>query len=230
MSRSEPPLTPEVRALLEYERTIAPVPSSVRARAMARARAALIAGRVTAPSLRPVARRGRYWVVALAAASVASAAVGTTAYELGVHRQSVPADQMPAAVERPAALPLPPSAAPLAVPPVVPLVEPAARTEPAPAPRPSAARADESADELRLLRRARALVARQDYAGALASVEEHASRFKHGRLSEEREALRVKALAGLGRKDEARSAANRFEERFPRSVLLQSVRRMPKAP
>jgi hypothetical protein len=39
--------------------------------------------------------------------------------------------------------------------------------------------------------------------------------------------LRVKALAGLGRTDEAWRAAGAFEERFPRSVLLPAVSRMP---
>ena len=43
---------------------------------------------------------------------------------------------------------------------------------------------------------------------------------------EEREALHVKALAGLGRRDEARRAAAAFEDRFPRSVLLPAVRQI----
>jgi hypothetical protein len=46
-------------------------------------------------------------------------------------------------------------------------------------------------------------------------------------LVEEREALRVKALSGLGRTEEARRAADSFEARFPRSVLLPSVSKMP---
>jgi hypothetical protein len=39
--------------------------------------------------------------------------------------------------------------------------------------------------------------------------------------------LRVKALAGLGRTDEARRAARAFRARFPRSVLLPAVSQMP---
>jgi len=73
---------------------------------------------------------------------------------------------------------------------------------------------------------ARAAVARQDYASALPPLGEHARRFKNGRLAEEREALHVRALAGLGRTDEARRAAHRFEARFPRSVLLPAVKQM----
>ena len=77
------------------------------------------------------------------------------------------------------------------------------------------------------MRLARAAVARQDFAGALAPIVEHARRFKDGRLTEEREALRVKALSGLGRTGEAQRVADAFEARFPRSVLLPAVSRMP---
>jgi hypothetical protein len=60
----------------------------------------------------------------------------------------------------------------------------------------------------------------------LSHIAEHARRFKDGRLTEEREALRVKSLAGLGRSDEARRAAAAFRARFPRSVLLSAVNQM----
>jgi hypothetical protein len=73
---------------------------------------------------------------------------------------------------------------------------------------------------------ARAAVARQDFAAALVPIGEHARRFKGGRLTEEREALRVKALSGLGRTEEARHAANAFETRFPNSVLQPAVSHM----
>ncbi len=80
--------------------------------------------------------------------------------------------------------------------------------------------------ELRLLERARAAVAREDFAAALPPLTEHARRFRDGRLAEEREALRVKALAGLGRTAEARRAMAAFEARFPRSPLLSAVNQM----
>jgi Tfp pilus assembly protein PilF len=80
---------------------------------------------------------------------------------------------------------------------------------------------------MRLLQEARAAVAREDFAPAMQLLAEHARRFKRGRLAEEREALRVKALAGLGRHDDARRAAAEFEANFPRSPLLQTVRQMP---
>jgi hypothetical protein len=78
---------------------------------------------------------------------------------------------------------------------------------------------DAEALELGLLQRARGAVARGEFATALDTISEHQRRFPAGRLREEREALRIKALAGLGRNDEARRAAERFRERFPRSVL-----------
>ena len=64
--------------------------------------------------------------------------------------------------------------------------------------------------ELRLLRQARAAIAREDHAAALPFLAEHVRRFNNGRLAEEREALRVKALAGAGRLDEAQLAAAAF--------------------
>ena len=80
--------------------------------------------------------------------------------------------------------------------------------------------------ELRLLSRARAAVARTDFAAALPLIVEHARRFSDGRLAEEREALRVGALAGLGRDEEARHAASTFRARFPQSVLVPAVDQM----
>jgi hypothetical protein len=87
--------------------------------------------------------------------------------------------------------------------------------------------ADTARAELRLLRRARAAVERGDYGAALSSITEHTNHFKSGRLAEEREALRVKSLAGLGRTNDARRAAAAFRARFPRSVLLPAVNQMP---
>jgi hypothetical protein len=111
---------------------------------------------------------------------------------------------------------------------------PLAATDAAPSPSSAAIRTSPSwalrnepgPEELQLLRLARAAVARRDFAAALVPIGEHARRFKDGRLTEEREALRVKALAGLGRTEEARHAANAFEARFPRSVLLPAVSHM----
>ena len=71
-----------------------------------------------------------------------------------------------------------------------------------------------------MLQPARAAVARADVTAALAAIAEHERRFPNGQLTEEREALRVLALAGAHRSEEARRAAATFRKRFPRSMLL----------
>ena len=83
--------------------------------------------------------------------------------------------------------------------------------------------------ELQLLRAARQDVTRGDFAGALAVIAEHVRRFRNGSLVEEREALRVKSLAGLGRHEDAQRAAAEFHARFPHSVFLPTFERMKEA-
>lgn len=83
--------------------------------------------------------------------------------------------------------------------------------------------------ELELLRTARQGVTRGDFTGALAVIAEHGRKFRNGSLVEEREALRVKSLAGLGRHEEAQRAAARFHARFPHSVFLATFNRMKEA-
>jgi hypothetical protein len=51
----------------------------------------------------------------------------------------------------------------------------------------------------------------------------HARAFPGGKLAEEREALMVNALVGLGRYAEARQKAERFARRYPHSFLAPSV-------
>jgi len=215
------PLPPELRALIEHERLLPAVPAAQRARALARARAAL-ATREAAMIVPTHVHSGRRWLAAAAAALLASAAVGAAAYEIRAHL--TPPHVAPAARPTPVV-----AIAPAATPPAV-AVETQVETQ-ASAPEPPAAagpsRAQATRAELRLLRAARAAVARRDFAGALAPIGEHARKFKNGRLAEEREALRVKALSGLGRTEEARRAAAAFRARFPRSVLLPAVSRMP---
>jgi hypothetical protein len=84
-------------------------------------------------------------------------------------------------------------------------------------------------EELELLRAARQDATRGDFEGALAVIAEHVRRFRKGGLVEEREALRVKSLAGLGRHEEARRAAAEFHARFPDSVFLSTFERMKEA-
>jgi hypothetical protein len=83
--------------------------------------------------------------------------------------------------------------------------------------------------ELRLLEQARAAGAREDFVLAIQLLDEHARRFRTGRLAEEREALRVRALVGLRRGDDARRAATDFEARFPLSPLALAISQMADA-
>jgi len=109
----------------------------------------------------------------------------------------------------------------------VPKIEASAHRAPAVSPRPVY---DRYALELEVLQPARAALARGDFSSALSSIAEHERRFPNGELTEEREALRVQALSGLGRTEEANRAAAAFRERFPGSVLLsrmQSLRPVP---
>lgn len=214
-----PPVTPEVRAILERERVIPPLSPTVRARALAAARATLANRTVPAPPPRAPAPWIR-WAAAAALTVVAGAATAAVAYHRHVQQLRASQTVAPSPMLEPASTGARP-AAPVAL--------------PAPAPEPTTVPASEESrrtkvavpqEELRLLRLARAAVAREDFNAALRPIAEHARRFRDGRLAEEREALRVKALAGLGRTDEARRAATAFESRFPRSVLLPAVRRI----
>lgn len=80
--------------------------------------------------------------------------------------------------------------------------------------------------ELDLLERAEFEYAGGNYVGALELVATHARRFSAGRLAEEREALRVRFLAGADQGSEARHALTSFEKRYPRSVLLPHLHEM----
>jgi outer membrane protein assembly factor BamD (BamD/ComL family) len=84
--------------------------------------------------------------------------------------------------------------------------------------------------ELKVLQPARAALARGDFSAALASIAEHRRRFPDGQLSEEREALRVQALSGLGRNEEATRAAAAFRKNFPGSVLISRMQALRPTP
>jgi hypothetical protein len=217
--RSDVP--PELRALLDKERFIPPLSASQRARAMARARAALAAPVTATAAPVSVAPRLR-WAAAAAAGLLVSGAVAAAAYE--IHARLARADMTPpAAVVSVSNLVA--SAPSSSAPSVAALdLRPAS---PATVGTSGPSTADLAREELHLMRQARATVARGDFEAALSAIAEHARRFKNGRLVEEREALRVKALVGLGRAEEARHAAAAFRARFPLSVLLPAVGQMP---
>lgn len=237
--RGGPPLPPELRELLDRERAIQPISAAQRARAVARAQASLGASAAAMATRSATPARPR-WVAAAAATLVLGVAVGAAAYGARARWRSKndpthdsrrdpksTIDLGKAPKIQPTADPTAPSmAAPVApeapAPEVIAAVGQPAPSAVAPGPSPVVA----AHEELRLLRQARDAVARGDFAGALSPIAEHTRRFKNGRLAEEREALRVRALASLGRTNEARRAAAAFRARFPRSVLSPAVGQM----
>jgi hypothetical protein len=74
--------------------------------------------------------------------------------------------------------------------------------------------------ELALLEPARTSIARGEFGAALTALGKHRREFPNGELAQEREALRVRALWGVGQKGAASAAAKAFRKRYPRSVLL----------
>jgi hypothetical protein len=220
MMPHDPPFEPNVEALLARGRIVKPVPDVVRARSLARARAA-VAAAVT-PHPEPIPSRWRRALPVAIAASLALAA-GAAGAVAALHGRA-PQDPTPAPPMRPAAAP-PVRAPMLASPPASPAVvtQDNSTAKPQRATRPVSPH-ESYAAELGLLQRAQVAYAGRDFSAALALVAEHGRRFPNGRLAEEREALRVRSLAGSGRTDEAARVAALFAERFPRSVLLPRLR------
>lgn len=87
------------------------------------------------------------------------------------------------------------------------------------------------AAERRLLEMARTALALGQADGALAALKSHARQFPRGQLEEERSGLLIQALVGARKYDQARAAAARFKQRYPRSlfrpVVEQSLRSIP---
>jgi hypothetical protein len=219
------PLSPELEALLAPHRTVLPLAPSVEARAIARARAAKEspehgAGRAAGRPLWVFAAAASA-VLALGAVAYAARAWRTPAVSPAASRVAPVASSRVTASPRPAiAAVAPDTTAPATIP--TPDASPRRRS----VRKASVAMLPPTNAELQLLRAARQDVTGGDFAGALAVIAEHVHRFRHGSLVEEREALRVKALAGLGRHEDAQRAAVEFHARFPHSVFLSTFERM----
>ncbi len=206
----------DVRPFLDQERAIPKQPDLVRARAMTRARAAIVA-RGSAPLARSCATLWGRWAAATTLASLTCAIVGIAAY--GFHSK----------IARSASAPRsdsslvgsgkgPPSPVRAQVGETAPLLTPI------PPLHPSAA--DAFRTELHSLILARDALSRGNFSDALLWIGDHTRRFKDSRLAEEREVLKIKALVGLCRGEQARRAAAAFRTRFPHRVLLPEMRRL----
>jgi hypothetical protein len=226
MRRRDTVTDQEVEAVMDRGRQIRPAPDLVRARLLARARAAVAAPTAAAPVAfpeRPTAWHERRLAVAAAALMVlAAAGAGAALYSHTMRATAI----SPTPQRTPQRPTIPASA------PEVPAAEPAPQLV-------SSSRLQRShrslspqesyAAELDLLQRAQSNYASQDFPDALMLVAEHARRFPTGRLAEEREALRVRSLAGAGHGDEARRALAAFAKRFPRSAFLPRLREQARA-
>lgn len=215
---------PAVEALLAHERTIVPCPPLLRARSFARARHALLSGTALTPPP-SVAHPRSHRLLFGTTAGIAMLTSAAGAYQLG-RRSAEPPATVAIVQPRQAASPTPshPAATGTLV-----------RSPATPAPATVRGRAlagpdsDENSvsdDELRLLELARTAAIRRAPTTVVLIAAEHASRYPASRLAEDREALRLHALIALGRKPEARKAAERFRREFPRSVLLGRLEEM----
>jgi len=79
------------------------------------------------------------------------------------------------------------------------------------------------ARERALLDLARESAAHGEPALVLARTEQHRAQFPHGKLTEEREALAIRALHSLGRANEVRSRAQAFRLAYPHSLLMPVI-------
>lgn len=222
-------LSPLARSLLAGERGRTE-DDVLKSQAIERARAAL--DRPSGVGLRsdlPLSLDSRraprtVWVAAAAVAAIAglAAAAGIGAYGSANEAPPVSPPALPPVADPPPAAASPQEPAPLS--------EPAPSVMEPPAPPVRTAQSSGSptrvvappsyAAEVALLEPARSGISHGDFAGALTALAKHRREYPSGQLVEEREALRVRALWGLGQKSSALSAAKAFRKRYPRSALL----------
>jgi hypothetical protein len=215
-----PPPTPGVEALLACERTIVERTDAVRDRVLSRAQESLWKGDLVVESLGvPV------WAKVLLSTAGTFAAVATVATVLHLTKHKEPRKQTPGAAYI-ALAEQPPAPMEVAPPAGLPPSVQAAPASEAKAPASPSHKVADAFEELRLLDRARQSDVRGDYVSVLAIANNHARNYPDGRLVEEREVLRLKALVSLGRSRDARHAAGDFRRQFPRSVLLPTVEAM----
>lgn len=80
------------------------------------------------------------------------------------------------------------------------------------------------AAERALLDIARSALARGEAGEAITATSRHSREYPDGALVEEREAIAVKALVALGRKDEARTRVRALEQRFPTGLSVGAAK------
>lgn len=213
--RADPVLDP----LFERSRKIGPVSDVAYARALAGARAR-VAEAAPAPTTPAVSGRTQPAKIAMATSAGLLLVVSGAAAALLGRTLVTPRVSPPRAEER-----APTIAAFAENSRVVQGVDEQSASGPTPRRHPRALTARESRTaEMVIIQRAQAAYADGNDPAVLELVAQHGRRFPTGRLAEEREALRVRALVRCGRHDEATRAATAFAHRFPDSVLLSSLK------
>lgn len=211
---------PVLRAVLRYARDLEPTSEQL---------GALVEGVAEHRSLTPRRSRRALWSIAAVAAVFMSGAA-LAAYAVSVRQAPV----LPAPSASPAApVPQNPGGAHAPRPAVAstpvqpePSTAPVVKATPSAASRvpqawPSSSTADVEKDA-RLLQEARSAVATNP-ARALTLTRDHELHFPTSALTEERQALRIEALARLGRRAEAERELQAFAARFPRSIYTRRL-------
>jgi len=231
-------MSEKIESMLAVERELAPGPDDVRERVIERARASLPHNRRALTEHSPSPRRARIGVAA--AAAVVLSALCAVAFFAGyrIRNRSAEPLKLPAVLSSSIVQQVPAPSVIVALSPVTPPSSQLSANSEAvlgvrrsanPSPRGAAKSAldiESYTKELRVLQPAREALARQDFNSALSAIAAHQRLFPSGRLTEEREALRVKALLGVGRTADAQHAGAAFRSRFPRSALLGRIEEM----
>lgn len=225
------PADPELEAFFAAERARPPASDAARLAALGRVLAGPAAAGTVPPSSPPTASpppsspsvvsRGAAAAVALLALFL-GAGLGALGHATWAARGSVPHAEAPEprdAPEPPIEAVAPEAERPIEEAVVAPLSEPAVEEAVVPHEAAAEPEPDSLAAEMSLVSRAQTALQRGLPASALSALDEHARRFPRGELAEEREALAVQALARGGRMEEAARRAERFDARYPHSVL-----------
>jgi hypothetical protein len=235
------PLDPELRALIDHERTRPGIPDAALARMRDRLGAAIPGVPAFATPTPPRRWRARGWLRALPVAAVGLALGGVVGAL--VHARLAPPPPAPPPplpyypepliINMPIPLPVPifllvttpapvlPTPRPIA--PIVPRAPSTPTATPTPPAAPGPGHDTNLAAERALLDTARTALARRDLGAGLDALARHGDLYADGQLAEERDSLWIQALIAADKPDAARARAAKFREQFPHSLLLPVV-------
>ncbi len=222
-------LDADIKALLRSEHAFSEIPDAGRANLSRRLRASVAGfGAGSHVSVHSVTKLAvNSWKGLVVKGAVVALAGGA----LAIHATKIESHESYTSVATPAQIQDLTNAKPVVDAPVLTMAPPSAIPSPIatthvrPATRTPSALSDDAelAEEQRFLDQAREAMARGEPKGALDATAQHAARFARGRLTEERFAIRIRALARLGRKGEAQGLLTAMRARYPHSFLLEGA-------